>query len=205
MNDFPLNFVPINGRLSLDVDGDGVGSHTERGLSRLVQQFKGKVNIEKLLTVFLSELDEVEQTLIDIQIYKAIDSAFGFQLDQIGAIIGRTRDGYFDSDYRSRLKLQIGINTSEGDADKILTVWKSLTSSEIVSISENFPAEITLTAQTSAVDPTIIDEMHRVVSAGVGLNFIISDGNPFAFFDADGLGFGTTDDAGVGGAFVSIT
>lgn len=205
MNQFPLNVVPLNGTQDGGDQPSVLGIHTTRGLSRLIEQFKGKLNIEKLLKILLSELDEVETALQEIVLYRQIDQAFGQQLDQIGTLVGRTRDGYSDADYRARLKLQIGINTSESEADRILTVWKALTGSPTVSITENFPAALTLTAQTSAVDPNVIQEIERVSAAGVKLNYTIISGVPFGFFDSDGLGFGTTDDAGVGGAFVSLT
>lgn len=200
-----LNQVPLNSSGGVESQDQVFGIHTTRGLSRLIEQFKGKVNIEKLLKIVLSELDEIETALQEVLVYREIDQAYGSQLDLIGDLIGRSRDGYSDADYRARLKLQIGINTSESEADRILTVWKALTGSPSVSLTENFPAALTLTAQTSAVDPNVIQEIERISAAGVKLNYTIISGVPFGFFDSDGLGFGTTDDAGVGGAFVSLT
>lgn len=207
----PINTSYIN-QLAINAEAAGeeeeetsLTPHVDSGLGRLVEQFKGKVNIEKFLKIILSELDEIEDVLTDIIVFKEIDKAYGQQLDQIGTILGRSRDGYGDADYRARLKLQIGINTSESEADIILTIWQTLTGSPIVSLTETFPAALTLTAQTSAVDATVIQEIERVSAAGVKLSYVIVSGVPFGFFDSDGFGFGTTDDAGVGGAFVSIT
>jgi hypothetical protein len=205
MNQFEINAAPINGTVEETASQAGYGPHVISGLAKLVEQFKDKVNIEKLLRIILDELDEIEVALTDIQVYKQIDQAYGYQLDQIGSIVGRTRDGYNDADYRSRLKLQIGINNSEGEADRILSVWKTLTNSTIVSMTESFPAALTLFAQTSTTNPSIVGEIERVSSAGVDLNYVISAGNPFTFFGGTGSGFGTTDNPALGGAFVSIT
>lgn len=202
MNESSLNSQALNAPLTFD--GTDIDRHVTRGLSRVIEQFKGKVNIEKLLKILLSEFDEIETAYQQLVVNRQIDTAFGKQLDMLGDILGRTRDGFNDNDYRARLKLQVGINTSEGEAEKIITVWKALTGSEVISLTESFPASILLTAQTSSVPSTIMAEMERVTPAGVGTNFAVSNGVPFGFFDSDGLGFGTTDDNSVGGTFISF-
>ncbi len=80
-------------------------NYQDQARERVTQQFKDKPNIDNLLKVWLQGHQELEETLLDIELIKDIDEASGVQLDNIGNIIGQFRElldisatGYFGFD-----------------------------------------------------------------------------------------------------------
>lgn len=201
INQYGINVTPIGSDAISTLQF--IGRHRESGLARLIEQFKNKEDIVKLLKMFLDELDEVEVAYYETIRQRTISQAEGTQLDSLGTTLGQPREGLDDAAYRKRLKLQTAINTSKGEPDRVLSVWKTLTGAEEVSLVESFPAQLELTADNTTATVSIMDEMHRVLPAAVALVYTITNGTPFSFFDGNGLGFGTTDDPGVGGTFIS--
>lgn len=98
-----------------------------KGLERNIQNLD-KGNFNKLLTIFLLQIQELQEHTIDIADQKNIDIATGVWLDWIGKIIGEKREARNDVDFRQALKLRIGVNTSDGTPDNIITLTKQLTS-----------------------------------------------------------------------------
>lgn len=98
-----------------------------KGLERNIQNLD-KENFNKLLTIFLLQIQELQEHTIEIADQKNIDIATGVWLDWIGKIIGEKREARNDVDFRQALKLRIGINTSDGTPDNIITLTKQLTS-----------------------------------------------------------------------------
>ena len=82
-------------------------NHVERGLARLPSQFYNSTILKTLLQIYLEELQEIEETLYDIKRFSSIDEAFGFQLDIIGEVLGKRREGLLDEEYRKYLKVQV--------------------------------------------------------------------------------------------------
>lgn len=99
------------------------------GVERLTHDLQEKENVVKLLTLFLTEVQAIEDMLISLLDIKSITDSYGFSLDLIGKIVGVTRGTLDDEDYRSAIRLQISINTSNGTMDEIIRTVKSYTAS----------------------------------------------------------------------------
>ena len=180
--------------------------HVERGLKRLPEQFKNSPNVQGLLTIFLDELAEVDSALDEVVRQRSIKYAQGEQLTQIGDILAAPRKGVTDDEqYRTELRLQAGINNSEGTPENILDVWRGMTQSERVSLTEVFPAGILLYAETSVATPADMARIQAMVGAGIALQLSVPGGIPFTFAGGEGAGFGSVYDTALGGVFQSTS
>ena len=70
--------------------------------SRITWQFKEADNLDTLIRIWLEGYQQVQKTLLDIQLINDVDLATGVQLDVIGDIVGQPREvvnisstGYF--------------------------------------------------------------------------------------------------------------
>jgi len=121
----------------------------------------------------------------------SIDRSEGVQLDNIGTIVNQSRLGYNDEYYKILLKVKIGINISEGEIERILTLWKLLTGSENVHLKELFPAKIKLETNEYLGDDIMIfmkSVAGLALAGGVGLDtIIINDSSRFGFLPGMGL------------------
>lgn len=82
-------------------------------------QLTGKANIDALTSLFATESQSWEEIAEDIQQARAIDTAVGDQLDQLGALVGQPRNGLTDERYRVWLKARIYVNRSSGVPSEI--------------------------------------------------------------------------------------
>lgn len=162
--------------------------------ARLIEQFKDKENIDKIIELFVEEIQEVEDAVIEILTDLTLSNATGANLDIVGEHLGRRRFGETDSVYRDILRLQVGINISNGAEQPLYDVFKLLTNSSISIITETFPAEIQIFGDGDTIDANIIKQLRQVVAATVEINFLLSGGNrPFAFAGGELLGGGFSD------------
>lgn len=96
--------------------------HVERALARLTQQFRGKTNVEALLSALAAPGQDVEDACWQLLTERTVDEAIGAQLDDLGAIVGEERQSRDDDDYRRFIRARITVNRSTGSANDILTV-----------------------------------------------------------------------------------
>lgn len=108
----------------------------ETGVNRMVWELQEKENHVKFLSLYLKQLQQVEDTLFQILSAGDIELAEGSQLDLIGLIIGVSRNGRADEEYRQSIKFQIIINTSDSTYESIYDAFLSLTSSDYIRIIE---------------------------------------------------------------------
>lgn len=96
--------------------------HVAGGLGRLPEQFKEKPNITKLLRALLGFVQEVENAGQQALTLRRLDNAVGHQLGVIGKIVGQTRDGLQDEDYRRYCRARVAANRATGTGEDILRV-----------------------------------------------------------------------------------
>ena len=112
----------------------------EQGLGRLLEQFKGKTNIEGQLTTYLRQNNDLENTIFDVMGSRNLDTAVGVQLEQIGSIVGQDRGGLSDDDYRVQIKFKIAVNNSNGTPEELISMLSNATKSTEVRYFEHYPA-----------------------------------------------------------------
>lgn len=167
-----------------------ITDHEQRGLDRIIEQYKEKPRFESLLKIFISQIQELEDETQRSFTEQFVDFAVGQQLDLFGTIVGLERQGFDDDFYRILLKVKIGQNISKGEPRSIINTFKLLTQATLVHYQNLGDAQISLAADTD-IDPTLIDffftNMERVVMAGVRINSI-SCFDPDESFSFDGTG-----------------
>jgi hypothetical protein len=153
-----------------------ITTHQEDALNRLIYQYKGKVNLKNLIKdLSTTQIQEIENAAIELYSRLNIDDSEGVQLNKIGEIVGQPRNGLSDTTYRIFLKAKIAVNVSEGDIEQVISVWKLMTGSSIVSLLEAYPAEVDLYYDVP-LDDSVKDLafalIQDVVGAGISVGFI---------------------------------
>lgn len=108
----------------------------EKGLSRLIYELQGKENVEKLTTLFLKQVQDIEDANFSTLQQRGIYEAVGFQLDLIGKIVGLSRKGLDDESYRAALLLKIAVNNADGTPESIIELMGNYTGSSDVRLTE---------------------------------------------------------------------
>lgn len=174
-----------------------ISTHNIDAQKRLLQQYKGKEKIEALLAALGSDqIQDLEDTLTQLLSRLVVDNSEGVQLDNIGKIVGQPRNGQDDATYQIFIHAKIGRNVSEGDIERVISVWKILSQAGTVQVIENFPAEVELYSDSplsDALAAIAFPLMQDVVGAGIKVvSSVITEGIPFGFDGGIGvLGFDT--------------
>lgn len=188
-----------------------INDHEARAIDRLITQYKSKEKIEGLVKAFTNQLQLIENVGADLVNKRSIFDAAGIELDRWGNLLVEPRFGLNDSDYRIQLIAKVAQNFSEGTAEDLISMFKSLTRAAYIIYSEIYPAEVSITA----VDVDLIGDSNRIRSvldlakaAGVKItSAIVTAANVFSFdgdTDPNSLGFGDVNDLNLGGQWASI-
>lgn len=148
-----------------------------------------KIKISELCENFFgNQIQELENKARELFYILNIDHSEGEQLDNIGELVGQDRLGYNDEYYRILLKVKIGINVSEGDIERILSLWKLIAGTDNVHLKELFPAKVKLETDEYLGDDVFAflkDVAKDALAGGVGIDTII-------VIDPSKFGFGPT-------------
>lgn len=117
--------------------------------------------------------DDEQLMEIEGQIYKLseqydIEKAKGVLLDRIGNILAEPREGNEDELYRLLIKLRILLNTTDGTVNDIIKVIKFIFSSEVVHLTPNYPAALTILHDGEAANVDFNKIIIQVIGAGIG-------------------------------------
>lgn len=96
--------------------------HAAEAVGKLIQQFKGKENLEAFVQAFSALVQDMEDTLFDLLLKRTIELSEGAQLDGLGEIVGIAREGKTDALYRNAIQAQILLNISSGTPEEIMTI-----------------------------------------------------------------------------------
>lgn len=99
---------------------------TAEQLERLTDSFSGRPNTEGIVTSLGASLQALETCLFDFYSKRRLDTSTRDSLDKLGALVGQTRDGLPDADYREAIRLRIAINKSDGRAVDIVAIANAL-------------------------------------------------------------------------------
>ena len=99
---------------------------TQEQIDRLTDAFRGRTNIEGIVSALGASLQNLETCVFDFYTKRRLDTATNDALDKLGALVGQTRDGLPDADYREAIRLRIAINKSDGRAVDIVNITNML-------------------------------------------------------------------------------
>jgi len=176
-----------------------------RGLAHLPSQFQDSPIYKELLTIYLEEFQEIEDTIQQILLQTNVDDAEGVQLDNIGEHLGKRREGLTDTDYRVALNIQKILNAGEGRFHTALQMWRTVMGSNTVTMQEEFPAGVALYSDVGAPTLTQLNTFTQTLPITVTASIVASysSNDAFVFEGGVGSGFGTTEDSSIGGELVS--
>ncbi len=203
---FPPQFpIYLPGGDTLAVDPIDAQDHAASALARLAEQFKNKPNLAALLNNLNAQTQELENAFQDLFTQRAIDTAFGEQLDVLGIILGQERGGFDDDTYRLYLNARMLLNISSATKEDLYGIFEALLDApSTLEIKEWFPAGFVLRLSGR---PFTADEIYRLIvflrlgrGAGIRgiLEWIQSDLEDMFQFDS-GPGF---DEGHLAGALI---
>jgi hypothetical protein len=165
-----------------------ITNFVETAQRRLIQQDKERVNTNKLVGSFVSEIQEAENAMYDVYKNCGIFTAIGAQLDIIGKLVGEARQGRPDNAYRIAIIARIKLNVSAGEPDSIIDAIKQLMDTEIVDFSEPNTAYFTVFIQSLINIPNITSIVKEMSPAGVNSTISVLKPNyvPFVFTTTKG-------------------
>jgi hypothetical protein len=131
------------------------------GINQLLHQFRGKPNIEGVLSACLDQIELIDQETFDLVNMFNVDDAVGIILDYVGAIVGVPRDGRNDDDYRAAIQSRLLVNNSEGTPDDLLEILADQTGGDRVRIWEHFPVSVIMYTNGEKVSTEIADVVRQ--------------------------------------------
>lgn len=111
--------------------GAGNVDHSATAIARLAEFIKTQPNFLALLASVVTQVQDLETALQQLNTLRGLPNASGGQLDVIGGILTQPRAGLSDSVYRDFLSARILLNQSSGTVDQILTIFALVTSGTV--------------------------------------------------------------------------
>lgn len=157
-------------------------------LRRFAQEFRGKPLNEGFIDAFAKGFQDMEDGFYSMLINMAVNTATGNQLNLLGDIVGQSRGGRNDNEYRLWIYIKIAINIGKGTPEEVIEIFRLVTGSTVVALYEYFPGVV---------------ELYGNVNFEYG--YLNNGPEAFAFEGGvDGLGFGDLFDPDIGGIFAEI-
>ena len=128
----------------------GLVDHSATAISRLAEVIKTQPNFLALLASLVTQVQDLETALQQLNTLRGLPTATGGQLDVIGEILTQPRAGLSDGDYRDFLSARILLNQSSGTVDQILTIFALVTTGTLT-LTEWPPAAFELQLQGQAL------------------------------------------------------
>jgi len=173
---------------------DRIEDHGARALARTSAQYKGTRSHEGVLGAAAKQVQALEDALFDLLTIRAVDLSEGAQLDAIGAILGAEREGREDAVFRMRLRAQVLLNRSSGEAESIAGVLRlAVPTATAAEITDWPPARFELRlrgvslAEDEASRAAALVRLARSGGVGGSLVYLSTGGAPTALrFKAEG-------------------
>lgn len=145
-----------------------ITTHVEDALARFIQQYKGKPIIAGLMTALVQQIQDLEDGIFPIDSGNQIANAVGKQLDNIGTLVGLSRNGLTDQQYLTFLLGTIAEDNSDDTIQTLVTIVAILFSPTLLLSYEMFPAEVAYAIGGSALSPSLYAQASKIIQASVG-------------------------------------
>lgn len=155
-----------------------------------------------MVNCLITPLQDIQDTLHDMEVQTLLVNAVGYQLDVIGLYVGITRQGFSDDIFRLFIQVKIAINNSQGTPDQIITIMKLITGAQNVLYQRYLQAamdlqvgvDLSLYLTTIGMNAgSFVALIEKIIPAGVelyGISAYNGPKNAFGFFeDPDALGY----------------
>lgn len=159
-----------------------VTDHESRAASRLTEQFKDKAAVVALLKTWAAQVQDIEDSVYQLQLQRGLATATGINLDLLGAIVGQPRGGRNDTQYKLWIAGRVLVNKSRGKTPQIIAIAAKLCNGP-VRLREYPPAAFVIYCDRVIVgnDGVEIAKLLKIAkAAGVRMHFVWYD-SPTAF------------------------
>jgi hypothetical protein len=146
-------------------------THVKEALARFLEQFKGKPNLEALLTALVDPIQDLEDVTIDVHTGRWLENAEGVQLDHLGDLVGQPRLGFDDDQYRLWIQARVLLNRSNGRGDELLQIADLVLPTAVTrELTEEWPAGFKIESFGYAGDYEIVFDI-LASGKGAGIRF----------------------------------
>lgn len=160
-----------------------VADHTAQALGLLIDQYQGLPRFSALVASFVNRVQEFENVQWDVinkrlLDYTALDGssqhAVAAQLDAIGRLVGRGRNGQDDPTYLVYIRAQIFLNKSTARRDQIIQLLQ-LVEAQGFTYDELYPCTVLIQYfGLTATSPLVLIDLAKLcVGGGVQLFMIV--------------------------------
>ena len=152
-----------------------IPTHLIDAQDRLLEQYKNQPKIQALLASILGPIQEIEDGLNALDTGRGVSGAVGVQLDRLGNLVGISRGRLSDDVYRTRIRIKIIQNLSEGEPERLIQVYGALVGGTSVQIQEHFPGGVGLSSNGPipvGQETLIYQNVQTIAAAGVRVDYI---------------------------------
>lgn len=156
---------------------------SEQMYDLLKEQFKGKVNIQKLQDTISSVKKIIQEQAVALAEIRFIDTAYGPILDEIGSTLGVARSNTDDESYRQALKIRAFRSRTHGTRSELITIISNATGlppEEITIYSGLYKSIDILIVLTCLNYGASVDEITKMLP--IGTNFRLINRAPSPMF-----------------------
>jgi hypothetical protein len=149
-------------------------------------------DFEALTIAVISPLQDIEDAFQQLLTQRGLSTSIGAQLDQLGDLVGQTRQGLDDDDYRRYIAARILTNRSCGELNRLNKISRLVVDIDAASFVvhfENYATEIMRIADVAVtfnVADILIGFLRQAKAAGVRLVLQFSESVPGNTFRLDG-------------------
>lgn len=163
-----------------------INNHVGQAEDRLLQQYKESRVFNIFLNAIVAQVQVIEDQCDLLYRERSLLTAYGYQLDGIGKLIGLSRNGRDDEDYRDALISQIEINVSGGEPESIINAIRKILSPKSIDYFDIYPAYYQLFVQTDENANNLASLVQSMTPAGVGKAIVTlgTDNDPFVLVEA---------------------
>ena len=154
------------------------------GQGRLTNQFTEKPLIKALVCAMLTPIGVSETVTNQLKNERWIRTAIGAQLDGCGYIVGESRKGRDDDEYRKWILFKVFVNTSNATPENLIHGLSFVTSPDDIQYIEQHPATAILFTDGPNVPDNIqatIQDLSPAAISTVPIMVSFSRAKPFRF------------------------
>jgi hypothetical protein len=157
--------------------------HVERGLSRLIDQYKDKPRLGAWISSYLNEVQALSDATWSVLVSRLINDATSEQLTVLGRLVGQERQEESDDRFRVLVRARIAINGSRGRGDDVLRVAALLFALEFT-LTEFFPGAMVLQVDepVGAIPELEQSLLEQTAASGVRVDVHFSTESPGDWF-----------------------
>lgn len=179
---------------------------TSNAINNLLYQFENSPNLQNMVSVLTSELQEIESEVIKLMTLRTLENATGQQLDNIGEVLNVRRTSADDEIYRAILKIRNARQSVTGTAESSIYLVKLFTGDEFASVYQNNTYLVDVYYNDTCNPSATLDNIKAFFPVVTSLRGVVSSDGLMFGFDGDDTsgGFGSVHDASAGAGFGSL-